>query len=76
MGDLFSGLFNPYTTGPENGDTDNGDKHKAPGLEGIPADALKTPRVIPSKWTKSIINPIPKAGSKDSRIHHRPGGSV
>ena len=23
--------------------------------------------VIPSEWTQSIINPIPKAGNKDSR---------
>ena len=47
-------------------------KHKAPAVDGIPADTLKTPRivvalhklfsfcfknsVIPSEWTKSIIN--------------------
>ena len=58
-------------------------KHKALGMDGIPSDALKTPRivialhnlfsfcfqnsVIPSEWTQSIINPIPKAGNKDSR---------
>ena len=67
-------------------------KHKAPGGDKIPSDALQTSRIIialhklfsfcfrnsvfPNEWTQSSSILFLRQDPKTPEIHYRPGGSV